>query len=176
MVHGRQRSRNRSLDGTILKGDAAALAQEGARLQALGEKFVEDKEKLGACMERVKKSRMAAADKVATLAELTDAMERVQDQYARDVTLEQQRLQEEQREVQETMQEAADEWQRQSDDLHAVRMAAAGTDASAAADEADRQKEKFDQMKAEAVEKLRLQMNQAAAQQRRILSQRLSDR
>lgn len=108
MVHGRQRSRNRSLDGTILKGDAAALAQEGARLQALGEKFVEDKEKLGACMERVKKSRMAAAR----------------------------------------------------------------TDASAAADEADRQKEKFDQMKAEAVEKLRLQMNQAAAQQRWPLARR----
>ena len=74
------------------------------------------------------------------------------------------------------MDQTIDELTEQVDVLRDVTMDAATTDASAAADAADAKKQEFEQMKEEYTEKLRLQMEQAEAQQRNIRNRRLNGR
>ena len=66
-----------------------------------------------------------------------------------------------------------DEFTKQTDSLRGVKMEAASIDANSAADAGDTKKQEFEQMKAEYVEKLRLQMQQADIQQRNIRARRL---
>lgn len=63
MVMGRQLSLNKSLDSTILKGEAQDKVNEGEKLDELGAKFVSDKEKLEAEIDKVEKSNISNADK-----------------------------------------------------------------------------------------------------------------
>lgn len=176
MKHGRQLGRNKSLDGTILKKESGDQVEEGTKLHELGAKFETDKAKLEDEIDKVQNSKISEADKRKLIAQLNAAIEALQEQYDRDVTEEEERVQEELMEQIESMQEAADELERQAADLRGIKMEAAATDASAAADAADAQKQEFEQMKAEYVEKLNLQIEQAAIQQRNIRARRLSGR
>lgn len=175
-IHGRQLSRNRSLDGTIIKRESDVQIQEGTKLHELGQKFEADKEKLEQEIEKIEHSSLSNAEKRTMLTELKNALIALKQQYNKEVTIEQARVQAEQKEKIESMEEAADELARQAEDLRSVQMEAASADTSAAADAADAQKAVFDDMKEKAVQKLQLQMEQAAAQQRRIHAQRLSGR
>lgn len=176
MRHGRQLSRNKSLDGTILRKESGDQVQEGDKLHELGTKFESDKGKLEAEIEKVQNSKISDADKRKLIAQLDNAIVALQEQYERDVTEEEQRIQEELMGQIESMQEAADELEHQATDLRAVKMEAAATDAAAAADAAEDQKRAFEEMKKEYVDKLNLQMEQAAIQQRNIRNRRLSGR
>lgn len=176
MRHGRQLSRNRSLDGTILQKESGDQVQEGTKLHELGVKFESDKIKLEDEIEKVQNSKISDADKRKLIAQLNAAILTLQEQYDHDVTAEEERVQQELMGQIESMQEAADELERQADDLRGIKMEAASTDASAAADAAEAQKQAFEQMKAEYVEKLNLQIEQAAIQQRNIRNRRLSGR
>ena len=176
MRHGRQLSRNKSLDGTILNKESGDQVQEGTKLHELGVKFESDKAKLEDEIEKVQNSKISDADKRKLIAQLNAAIEALQEQYDQDVTAEEERVQQELMGQIESMQEAADELERQADDLRSIKMEAASTDASAAADAAEAQKQAFEQMKAEYVEKLNLQIEQAAIQQRNIRNRRLSGR
>ena len=40
MLHGRQRGKNRSLDGTIIRNESDNKLQEGTKLHELGKRFV----------------------------------------------------------------------------------------------------------------------------------------
>lgn len=176
MKHGRQLSRNRSLDGTILQKESHDQVQEGTKLHELGVKFESDKAKLEDEIEKVQNSKISDADKRKLIAQLNAAIVVLQEQYDRDVTAEEQRVQQELLVQIDSMQEAADELERQADNLRSVEMEASSTDASAAADAAEVQKRAFEQMKAEYVEKLNLQIEQAAIQQRKIRNRRLNGR
>ena len=46
MLHGRQRGKNRSLDGTIIRNESDNKLQEGTKLHELGKRFEADKAKL----------------------------------------------------------------------------------------------------------------------------------
>ena len=176
MKHGRQLSRNKSLDGTILKKESGDQVDEGTKLHELGVKFESDKAKLEDEIDKVQNSKISETDKRKLIAQLNAAIEALQEQYDRDVTEEEERVQEELMGQIDSMQEAADELERQAADLRSIKMEAAATDASAAVDAADAQKQAFEQMKAEYVEKLNLQIEQAAIQQRNIRNRRLSGR
>ena len=42
MLHGRQRGKNRSLDGTIIRNESDNKLQEGTKLHELGKRFEAD--------------------------------------------------------------------------------------------------------------------------------------
>lgn len=176
MRHGRQLKRNHSLDGTILQKESNDQVQEGIKLHELGTKFESDKAKLEDEIEKVQNSKISDADKRKLVAQLEEAITKLQEQYDKEVTEEERKVQEELEGQIESMQEAADEMERQADSLRNVQMDVASTDASAAADAAEAQKQTFENMKSEYVEKLKLQMEQAEIQQRIIRNRRLSGR
>lgn len=149
---------------------------EGDRLHELGAKFEADKTKLEDAIERVQASCIKAEDKAKMIAELNAAIDALQTQYEDDVVAEEAKVQEEIEGQLGQMDQTIDELTEQVDVLRDVTMDAATTDASAAADAADAKKQEFEQMKEEYTEKLRLQMEQAEAQQRNIRNRRLNGR
>lgn len=169
-------SRNKSLDSTILGNESGDRVDEGDKLHELGTKFESDKAKLEDEIDKVQNSRISEADKKKLIAQLNASIEALQEQYERDVTEEEKGVQKELMEQIDSMQEAADELECQASDLRSIKMEAASTDASAAADAADEQKQAFEQMKEEYLQKLNLQIEQAAIQQRSIRNRRLSGR
>lgn len=176
MKFRRQLSLYKSLDGTILNKESSDYVDEGTKLHELGAKFESDKMKLEDEIDKVQNSKISETDKRNLIAQLNAAIEILQEQYARDVTAEEERVQEELMGQIDSMQEAADELERQASDLRNIKMEVASTDASAAADAADAQKQAFEQMKTEYVQKLNLQIEQATIQQRNIRNRRLHRR
>lgn len=176
MYHGRQRSRNHSFDGTILRGEADDLVKESAALDELGSRFEADKALLESEIEKVQNSRISDENKKALIAKLDDAIAALQKQYDKDVTENLEDVHSNLEACTEDMQEAADDLEEEGRDLRGIRMDASLTDASAAADAAEAKKKEFEDMKHEYVEKLELQIQQANLQKRNILARRLRGR
>ncbi len=167
---------NRSLDSTVLQKESSDRIYEGKKLHELGTKFETDKTKLETEIVKVQNSKISAKDKRKLITELEKAVTLLQEQYERDVTEEEQKVQKELNSHLESMQEAADELEQQSESLRNIEMEAASADTLAAAAEADAQKQLFENMKSEYTNKLRLQIEQAENQKRKILSRRLGGR
>lgn len=163
--------KNKTLDSAILKKESEDQFQEGNKLHELGAKFESDKAELEKRIDVIRRSNVSETHKQRIISELRAAIQALQEQYEREVTEEEARVQEELDDRIESMQEAADELERQASDLRGIRMEAASVDASAAADAAEEQKAEFDRMKAENVEQLRKMMEQAAIQRESIQRQ-----
>lgn len=185
MEKTRKLTKGRNLDRWVLQSEADSRVRELEKLRAAagggkkppgGGDFEEDLSKLEAAIERTQDSKISDSDKKAIIAQLDIAIEAVKEQYDRDITKEEERVQQELLELTESMQEAADESEHLAHELRSVEMVASDTDASAAADEADAQKEAFEQIKSEYVDKLNLQIEQAAIQRRNIQNGRLRGR
>lgn len=159
-----------------INNETSEYIAEGERLHELGTQFVVDKTKLEDAIKKVQISNIPAEDKIQMIAELNVAIETLQEQYEADVVAEQLKVQEEIEGMLEQMDEAVDELEQQTDFLRGVTVEVADTDASATADIAEAKKQKFEQMKEEYAEKLRLQMEQAEIQQRNIRARQLSGR
>lgn len=174
VFHGKQLSRNKGLDGTIIKGATDNLIGENSKLHELGQKLVSDKNKLENEIENVQNSKFSDDKKKVIIEGLEEAIGIVQEQYEQDVANEELKIQAEIEEQTELMQEGADEWQQQVDSLKAVKLDEAQTDISAVVSEADAQKETFEQMKNEYIEKLNLQIEQLQIQQRMMRARKIS--
>lgn len=159
-----------------VKDTAGDKVYEGEKLGELAKQFVSDKNKLEDEIEKVQAANISDKDKAQIIAELNAAVVALQEQYDKDVVEEERKVQEELEGQIESMQEAADELERQVDSLRSVQMDVASTDASAAADAAAAQKQAFETMKSEYLEKLNLQIEQSEIQKRNILNRRLSGR
>lgn len=173
---GRSLGLSRGLDSRAMDEQAEDSVLEGTRLHELGEKFVSDKEKIEAEIEKVENSGISEQDKKKLIDQLENALSCLQDQYDLEVTEERERLKQELEYQILDMQDAADEMEKQADSLRDVHMEAASVDTSAAADAADEKKEEFENMKREYAEKLKLQMEQAEMQQRNIRNRRITGR
>lgn len=173
---GRSMGLSRGLDSRAMDEQAEDNVLEGTRLHELGEKFVSDKAKIEAEIEKVENSGISEQDKKKLIDQLESALSYLQDQYDLEVTEERERLQQELESQILDMQDAADEMEKQADSLREVHMEAASVDTSAAADAADEKKEEFENMKREYAEKLKLQMEQAEMQQRNIRNRRITGR
>lgn len=176
MKYGHQLGLRKNLDETILQKEAGIQIDERTRLHELGNRFEADKAKLEDEIEIIQNSKMSQADKQKLIAQLNASIKALQEQYTREVEEEEARVQKEQEGQIESMQEAADELEHQASELRGIKMDVATTDASAAADAAEAQKQAFEQMKAEYTEKLNLQIEQATIQQRNIRNRRLDRR
>lgn len=174
MLHGRQRGKNRSLDGTIIRNESDNKLQEGTKLHELGKRFEADKAKLEKEITKVQNAKISEADKKNLIAELEGGIALLQEQYDKEVAEEEAKIQEELEGQIESMQEAADEFEKQADSLKNVQMDVASKDTSAAAEAAESKKKEFETMKSNYVEKLKLQMEQAETQRRNIRNRRLS--
>lgn len=173
---GMNLGRHGEIGYTEINAEAGERVAEGDRLHELGVKFESDKTKLEDEIEKVNASSISEKDKRNMIAQLNAAIERLQEQYDRDVAEEEERVQEEIQEQIEQMDEASKELEQQADSLRSVTMDAASTDASAAADATDAKRQEFEQMKAEYTEKLQLQMEQAEIQRRSIRARRAGGR
>ncbi len=176
MVMGRQLSLNKSLDSTILKGEAQDKVNEGEKLDELGAKFVSDKEKLEAEIDKVEKSNISNADKSKLLDKLKNAIVSLKEQYDKDVSKENEKIQKKLQEKTDEMQEAEDEMQEQIDSLNDMEIEAADIDTSALINEAKDKKKDFEKIKTEYVKKLEAQINANELQRREILKERLRGR
>ncbi len=174
MGHGRQRGRNRSFDGTILKNESNDIQFEIQEKHELGEKFETDKITLEEQIDAIAASNLAPEEKRAQLEKLREALENLKKEYEEQVTEKVEELEEESKEVMEEMQEAADELKEQEDSLRSIKLKAGSMDGSAAADAAAEKREKFEQMKEEATRELELKMQRLQEQQRNMRAQKLS--
>lgn len=168
--------RGRSLDRGVIRAETDKRIDEGNKLQMLGEKFEEDKEKLENEIDKVQNSSISEEDKRALINELNMAIEMLKEQYDTEVADEEERVQNELVEQLDAMQEGANESARLAKEFRDVQMEASNTDASAAADQAEEHKREFEQMKAEYLEKQELLREQAVIQQRKMRLRRLTGR
>lgn len=173
MLHGRQRGRNKSLDGTILQNENNDIHSEIKEKNELGEKFEADKATLEAQIDAVEASDLAPREKKAQLMKLREAVEKLKKEYEEQVTEKVEELKEEAESVMEEMQEAADKLKKQEDSLRNIKLEAGSMDGSAAADAAAEKREKFEQMKEEATRELELKMQRLQEQQRNMRAQNL---
>ena len=118
MLHGRQRGKNRSLDGTIIRNESDNKLQEGTKLHELGKRFEADKAKLEKEITKVQNAKISEADKKNLIAELEGGIALLQEQYDKEVAEEEAKIKEELEDQIESMQEAADEFEKQADSHH----------------------------------------------------------
>lgn len=170
--HGRELSRNKGLDGTIIQKECDNHLSDLEGIHKLGEKFESDKQKLEAEIEKIQTSSISPSDKSRLISVLNAAIEKLKIQYDHEVAEEEAKLQKSMLEQIENLQNLADELNNQADSLRSVQMDAASTDASAAADVADSKKQAIEQMKAQYLEQLNLKIQAAKIQQRNILNRR----
>lgn len=156
-----------------LRENVEGKMEDNDRLHELGEKYVEDKKKLEDAIEQIQSSNIAGEDKQRMIDELKTAIDALEGQYKEEVEDPEAGVRDEIEDLLDQMGQTIDEFTKQTDSLRGVKMEAASIDANSAADAGDTKKQEFEQMKAEYVEKLRLQMQQADIQQRNIRARRL---
>lgn len=176
MKHMRALSKNHGLDGTVIKNEAGNLIEKADKFHELGKKFETDKARLEEAIEKIQNSAISDPDKKILINQLNANIEILKEQYECNVTAEEQKIQQRLIEQTESMQEAADELEQRANDLRGIKMEAASVDTTAVADAAEEQKQVFERMKEEYVEKLNLQIEQAAIQRRNIQNRKLSGR
>ena len=164
----------RSHDQDIINREVNRGLDEGRRLKELGDRFVQDKEKLEAEIAKVQESNISENDKKRLIAGLNNAIDALTVQYEQDVTEAERNVQEEISSQLESMQEAAEEHEKLAESFRTVKMEAAEKDATEAASDAERQKKIFETMKYDYAEKSRLLHQQAAEQARRIRTRTLT--
>ena len=94
MLHGRQRGKNRSLDGTIIRNESDNKLQEGTKLHELGKRFEADKAKLEKEITKVQNAKISEADKKNLIAELEGGIALLQEQYDKEVAEEEAKIKE----------------------------------------------------------------------------------
>lgn len=166
----------RGIDRNVVKREIDERVQEGDNLQNLGEQFARDKAQLEQALENVENARISDADKQAMKAELYRALEDLQEQYEEDVEEKEEELEEAFEETIDDMQDAADELEQQAADLRGIRMEVSRTDAASAAEVAAEKQREFEEMMADANQKLDLQIQQMNQIRQNIRSRRLGGR
>ena len=176
MKHLRMRNISK-IEGTQLGKEADGKVKEGERLDELGRDYLRDKEKFERQYENIANDpTLDRTHKKEQLQALRRAVEKLQEDYDKNVTENQEKVQEELNGLIETMQEAEKALDAQIDSLQNVQMDVAATDTSAAAEAAEAEKRKFREMHAKNVEELNLRIEQQQMQRREILRNSLSRR
>lgn len=166
-----------TFDRGSMQRDADDSISEYQRIHELGEQFEADKAKLEDCMERIDQSAISDEDKKKMKQELELALELKKAEYDKQVTQVEKEIEKEMIGLSDHIQEAAKEAQSQADSLKRATMSLDQTgNTSKAADAAMAQKEAYEKTREEALQKLDLQMQQAAIQRRNMLAKRLRGR
>ena len=179
--YGRARmTKSTSLDGGFdqdaMKKEADDSAADYDKLHELGQKFESDKAAIEKAIDQVENSAMSSADKKQTLLRLRSELEQLQKEYDAQVTEAEKELEKDIRDQIDDFKEAADEAQEQADSLNDVELDTGSADLSAAADAARAQKEAYEKLREENVQRLELKIQQAEIQKRNMRSRRLSGR
>ena len=179
--YGRARmTKSTSLDGGFdqdaMKKEADDSATDYDELHELGQKFESDKASIETAIDEVENSAMSAADKKQILIKLRTEFKQLQEDYEKQVTEAEKELEKDIRDQIDDFKEAADEAQEQADKLRGVEIDTESADLSAAADAAMAQKEVYEKLREENVQRLELKIQQAQIQQRNMRSRKLSGR
>lgn len=167
-------SYKQEIDYKKIKDVTKELEEKGRRLGKHGEKFLADKKTLEEEIDKVNASVISERDKADIISQLNAAILVLQEEYEEVIVQEEECVHEKMEEQTEQMQEAIDEWKMQEDLLRGTEMDATSCDTLEAAEAAEDMKIKFEQMKLDYVEKLKLQMEQAEIQHRNVRIRKLS--
>lgn len=167
---------HKEIDYDVLHEDMDRHFDAGEELKGIGEKFVSDKEKLEDAIDRIQNSKLSLGEKAEMLAELNNTIEALKKQFDKDVAAVQAKVHGEIDELIDEVEQGVTELSEQANSLKEVSLDAASTDTSAAADAADKRKQEFEALQRESVQKLQLQMDSAARQQREMFRRRISGR
>ena len=85
LSRGMDLGRHEEIGTRSIDADTGAKIEELGKLKELGEKLVSDKNKIEAEIDKIMNSKIKAEDKVALLRELREAVEKLQEQYDREV-------------------------------------------------------------------------------------------
>lgn len=170
------RGRGRGLDRHAISSKGTENMNESNRLKELGDKFDSDKQQLEAALERIDNANIPESEKSKLRNEVNIAVEKLKEQYDQDVTDLENELQQEMTELAEEADANAKELQQQADDLRGIKMDAASTDASAAADAAATEQQEYEQVHQDMTRDLQLRIQQMQDQRRRIQTSKLSGR
>lgn len=171
MGRGFQKSKG-SLDGRVIKRNVERTKERDEGLHEEGEKFLRDKEALEEQYRIIEESSLSAEDKRKTLEALKQLAITREKDFEDKVEKEREKLQEEQKEKIEEYSSGIEEISEEADSLRGVKLEADSADASAAIAALDEKKAEFEQHKADAQEKLRLQIQQAEMQARNMRNKR----
>lgn len=166
------RLRGREIDYKEVDNETGKEVEEGNRLHELAVEFNSDKAKLEDEIDKVQASNISEADKKHIIAQIEYSIDKLQEQYDDDVAAEEQRVQENIQEQIETMDEAVNELDKQADSLKNVTMDAAATDARVAAEEAEKKKQEFVEMRESYADELQKQIEQAQTMRAHIRTRR----
>ena len=128
LSRGMDLGRHEEIGTRSIDADTGAKIEELGKLKELGEKLVSDKNKIEAEIDKIMNSKIKAEDKVALLRELREAVEKLQEQYDREVEEERERIQEETQENIEVINSAVEELQEKEDSLRNITMDAGTVD------------------------------------------------
>lgn len=151
----------KSIDDLHILADE--LVEKGEGYEETAKRFLFDKRKIEFEISKVESSALNDSDKAGIIAELYDSLDKLKKQYYKDVALEQILLQEEMEGEIDEMTHAIEILQEQEDSLRIVSMDAAAKDTSSAADEAEKKKIAFKNMKDSFLEKKNQQTANAAS-------------
>ena len=171
MARGFQKSKG-SLDGRVIKRNVERTKERDEGLHEEGEKFWRDKEALEEQYRIIEESSLSAEDKRKTLEALKQLAITREKDFEDKVEKEREKLQEEQKDKIEEYSSGIEELSEEADSLRGVKLEADSADASAAIAALDEKKAEFEQYKADAQEKLRLQIQQAEMQARNMRNKR----
>lgn len=181
MKHMRMRNLSK-IEGTKigvagLGNEADEKVKQGEQLDELGRDFLSDKARLEQQYEAIESDdTLDRAHKISQLKALREAVVKLQEDYENKVTEKQEELQDELRALNEKAQQAEQALEKQIDSLRGVRMDAAATDTSAAAEAAEAERRKFQEWHAQNVEALNLRIEQHQSQRRNVLKNNLGGR
>lgn len=164
----------KSIESRHLQHEVTDRRNESRKLTELGEKFEKDKERIEDKIASVENSSIKREDKVKILNALKNSIEKLKEQYEKDVDSKNEKIIEEFKEKKETAQEHMEELQETIDSIESVNMEAAEFDSQEAIDAAREKKDEFARIKEESAEALRQKIAIMEEQRRNIQRKKFS--
>ena len=171
MSRGFQKTKG-SLDRRAITRTVEKTKERDEGLHEEGGKFLRDKEALEEHYRLIEESSLSAEDKRKALEALKELALLREKDFEDNVEKEREKLQEEQEDRIEEYSSGIEEINEEADSLRGVKLEADSADASEVISALDEKKAEFEKYKADAEEKLRLQIQQAEIQARNMRNKR----
>lgn len=149
---------------------------ESERLKKAGAELVADKEKVENELDRIRTSTGDEEVKKRLEKYLTEEIEKVQRRYVQEIAEAQEKLHEEIQDVLQVVKDNLENLIKTQEQMDTLKKDAPSVDLSTAENEVESKKKDYEALHRESVQKLQLQMDSAARQQREMFRRRISGR
>lgn len=175
-LHGRQRGRNKPLDGTIIRNEAEEKINEIQKLDDFGKKFEADKVRIENMLDQIEASDLESKERERQKRMLQQERERLKQKYESEIVEKQDELIEETKGDIEGLEEVANKLQEQENAIREIKSESGAMDTAAAADATAARKAEVQEHAREEAQKLQMRIEQKNIQMRNMRNNRLSGR